>query len=309
MRSDRSGRRNRRALQLIEQSNQARRELAGKAAEVLWLEQEIAQVEAVGEPSSGPALIEDSAAETPTILREDRARQTPQQFLRTPEQNIKKHINSPNLMIPNKVGKPLSWYNEFEFVDLGGGGANTHEEVINERSNKNSKLSLNDSEYEPDMAGVEENVDTLADAMNEGRGRVRNSSLVFANKDLTKELTVVAMHSPPPEAAEDFQQALADFRSIANEKKIKIASSREHHTALQGMVSEEEAQRVKQVTRSSDCVSLPTEIEPNFAGWQNLEVNANHNLLKDSSGYKKKSNAKNNKYIVSGASSSKIKDP
>ena len=30
----------------------------------------------------------------------------------TPEQNIKKHINSPNLMIPNKIGKPLSWYNE-----------------------------------------------------------------------------------------------------------------------------------------------------------------------------------------------------
>ena len=74
------------------------------------------------------------------------------------------------------------------------------------------------------------------------------------------------------------------------------------------MVSEEEAQRVKQVTRSSDCVSLPTEIEPNFAGWQNLEVNANHNLLKDSSGFKKK-NMKNNKYILSGASSSKIKDP
>ena len=75
------------------------------------------------------------------------------------------------------------------------------------------------------------------------------------------------------------------------------------------MISEEEAHKVKLVTRSSDCVSLPTEIEPNFAGWQNLEVNANHNLLKDSSGYKKKSNAKNNKYIVTGASSSKIKDP
>ena len=72
------------------------------------------------------------------------------------------------------------------------------------------------------------------------------------------------------------------------------------------MVSEEEAQRVKQVTRSSDCVSLPTEIEPNFAGWQNLEVNANHSLLKDSSGFKKK---KANKYIMSGASSSKVKDP
>lgn len=32
-------------------------------------------------------------------------------MLMTPEQNIKKHINSPNLMIPNKVSKPLSWYN------------------------------------------------------------------------------------------------------------------------------------------------------------------------------------------------------
>ena len=34
--------------------------------------------------------------------------------LLTPEMNMKKHINSPNLMIPNKIGKPLSWYNEFE---------------------------------------------------------------------------------------------------------------------------------------------------------------------------------------------------
>ena len=108
-------------------------------------------------------------------------------------------------MIPNKVGKPLSWYNEFELVDLGDGGVNTHEEVINARGNKNTKNSLNDSEYEPDMAGVEENVDTMADAMNEGRGRVRNSSQVFANKDLPKENTVVAINSPPSDSADDFQ--------------------------------------------------------------------------------------------------------
>ena len=38
------------------------------------------------------------------------------------------------------------------------------------------------SEVEPDMTGVEENVDTKADAMNEGRGRVRTSSHVFPNK-------------------------------------------------------------------------------------------------------------------------------
>ena len=25
-----------------------------------------------------------------------------------------RHINSPNLMIPNKIGKPLSWYNELD---------------------------------------------------------------------------------------------------------------------------------------------------------------------------------------------------
>ena len=76
------------------------------------------------------------------------------------------------------------------------------------------------------------------------------------------------------------------------------------------MVSEEEAQRVKQVTRSSDCVSLPTEIEPNFAGWQNLEVNANHSLLKDSASQsKKKTITKNTRPIGAGASSSKIKDP
>ena len=38
-------------------------------------------------------------------------------MLATPEQNMRKHINSPNLMIPNKIGKPLSWYNEFDFLD------------------------------------------------------------------------------------------------------------------------------------------------------------------------------------------------
>ena len=212
MRSDRSTRRNRNALQLTDRSNQAlnhkRRELAGKAVEVLWLEQELAQVDSAGETDSRP-LIEDAGTATPTLPKEERHKQTPHQLLMTPEQNIKKHINSPNLMIPNKVGKPLSWYNELELVDVGGGGggANTHEEMIlniNPRSNKNSKLSLNDSEYEPDMAGVEENVDTMADAMNEGRGRVRNSSLVFANKELTKEPTV-AVNSPPPETAEDFR--------------------------------------------------------------------------------------------------------
>lgn len=35
----------------------------------------------------------------------------------TPEMNMKKHINSPNLLIPNKIGKPLSWYNEREAED------------------------------------------------------------------------------------------------------------------------------------------------------------------------------------------------
>ena len=40
--------------------------------------------------------------------------------LATPDQNMKKHINSPNLMIPNKIGKPLSWYNELELLAAGG---------------------------------------------------------------------------------------------------------------------------------------------------------------------------------------------
>lgn len=38
--------------------------------------------------------------------------------LATPEQNMRKHINSPNLMIPNKIGKPLSWYNELELLGV-----------------------------------------------------------------------------------------------------------------------------------------------------------------------------------------------
>ena len=37
-------------------------------------------------------------------------------MLMTPEQNMKKHINSPNLMIANRIGKPLSWYNEFDLL-------------------------------------------------------------------------------------------------------------------------------------------------------------------------------------------------
>ena len=65
MRSDRSTRRNRNALQLTDRSNQAlnhkRRVLAGKAAEVLWLEQELEQVDSAGETDSRP-LIEDAAA-------------------------------------------------------------------------------------------------------------------------------------------------------------------------------------------------------------------------------------------------------
>ena len=34
----------------------------------------------------------------------------------TPEQlnSRVKHINSPNMMVPNRIGKPLSWYNELE---------------------------------------------------------------------------------------------------------------------------------------------------------------------------------------------------
>ena len=42
---------------------------------------------------------------------------------------------------------------------------------------------LNDSTIEPDMAGVEENVDTKADQMHDGRGRVRTSSQVFNKKN------------------------------------------------------------------------------------------------------------------------------
>jgi len=34
-------------------------------------------------------------------------------------------------------------------------------------------------------------------------------------------------------------------------------------------------------TKSSECISLPTEQAPNFTGWRNLEVNINHSLWRD----------------------------
>lgn len=44
---------------------------------------------------------------------------------------------------------------------------------------------------------------------------------------------------------------------------------------------EEAMTRAKMVTKSSECVSMPTEPQPNFTGWQNMEVNMNHSLQKD----------------------------
>lgn len=100
----------------------------------------------------------------------------PPHALMTPDQNMKKHINSPNLMIPNKIGKPLSWYNELDAA--GDDPLNSGNIFADEEEEKR------ESEIEPDMTGVEENVETKADLMHEGRGRVRTSSQVFAKKEL-----------------------------------------------------------------------------------------------------------------------------
>lgn len=64
-------------------------------------------------------------------------------------------------MIPNKIGKPLSWYNELdskEQIVLVGTGDVTKEQSFDEQ--KSSPFSLKDLENadEPDMRGIEENV-------------------------------------------------------------------------------------------------------------------------------------------------------
>ena len=50
---------------------------------------------------------------------------------------------------------------------------------------------IDDSCMEPDMAGVEENVDTKADQMHDGRGRVRTSSQVFTRKLVAGDKTTL----------------------------------------------------------------------------------------------------------------------
>ena len=91
-----------------------------------------------------------------------------------------KHINSPMKLVPNLIGKPFSWYNEPE------PDAVTVVQSCKEEQDAVAQLymggetaGLNDSTIEPDMEGVEENVDTKADQMHDGRGRVRTSSQVF----------------------------------------------------------------------------------------------------------------------------------
>ena len=68
----------------------------------------------------------------------------------------------------------------------------------------------------------------------------------------------------------------------------------------------EESMRSKIVTKSSECISLPTEHAPNFLGWKNLEVNHDHSLNKDAAKNKKRYNIKNR--LTQGVLSQKYRE-
>ena len=99
------------------------------------------------------------------------------------------------------------------------------------------------------MKGIEENVDSKVDAMHEGRGRVRTSSQVFPKKDfVTKQLNSLS-HT------DDLRGALAKARGVelqTRNLKGKKESSIEKKIFEEGMGS-------KMATKSSECISLPTE--------------------------------------------------
>ena len=59
---------------------------------------------------------------------------------------------------------------------------------MNELDEGSGDIFFNDNEFEPDMSGVEENVDTKADQMHEGRGRVRTSSQIFLQHDIATRI-------------------------------------------------------------------------------------------------------------------------
>lgn len=113
----------------------------------------------------------------------------------TPEQNIKKHINSPNLMKPNLVSKPLSWYNNERDLDTRPNDKPPSKRLLNvlgyiHNGDNFSPCEVEATESEnveePDMKGIEEGiVSTKIDEMQPGRGRIRTSSQVFPTKDLT----------------------------------------------------------------------------------------------------------------------------
>ena len=101
---------------------------------------------------------------------------------------MRKHVaHSPNMSIPNKVGKPLN-NTKAEYLDTSSHLATTS----NVRTPKEPEMlraalmymgqgdapfaassSAELFDNEPDMSGVEENVDTKARVMHEGRSRVK----------------------------------------------------------------------------------------------------------------------------------------
>ena len=110
-----------------------------------------------------------------------------QAFVMTPEQNIRKHSKPPNLAIPNKAGKPLSWCTtntiKKNFT------LDESEKSLLQTPNEPDMLkaalmymgasTVFAADYdEPDMSGVEENVESQARIMHEGKSRVRKSKNV-----------------------------------------------------------------------------------------------------------------------------------
>lgn len=159
-------------------------------------------------------------------------------MLMTPEQNIKKHINSPNLMMPNKISKPLSWYNkereagslvlsgveppQIHLTREDGPASHRLQNAIgyinagDESGSPRIENEITESENvdEPDMGGIEEGyLGNKVDEMHPGRGRIRNSSQVFPMKDIVvKHQLSASMNN-----TEDLRKVLAKARVTAGD--------------------------------------------------------------------------------------------
>lgn len=126
--------------------------------------------------------------------------------------------------------------------------------------------------------------------MHKGRGRIRTSSQVFPQKDVVTRLVKKFNKT------DDLRGALLQARGFETHTRNSIPSE-----------TEKEILKTKMATKSSECFSLPTEQAPNFGGWQNMEVNADHSLSKDAK--HKKRNTIKNKMTSVAATAKTNRDP